>query len=66
MSQNNQKAIALIFKSKQKQQNLTEQQSYQKSEAQVPRHNTKVNNRSFHAPIDYVFPKLKSGDRLHL
>ena len=53
-----------VFKSNQKQQNLTEQQSLQKSEAQVPTHNIKINDKPFHPPTGYVFPKSKSGDRL--
>ena len=46
MSQNNQKSITQSFKSNQKQQNLTEHQSSQKSGAQLPTHYTKINDLS--------------------
>ena len=57
MSQNNQKSITQFFKSNQKQQNLTPQRPSQKSEAQVPTHNIKINDKPFHPPADCVFPK---------
>ena len=64
MSQNNQKSITHFLKSNQKQQNFLGHESPQKSEAQVPTHKIKVNDKPFHPPTAYVFSKSKSGNRL--
>ena len=57
MNQDKEKSITQFFKSNQKQQNLMEQQSSQKSEAQVvATHNIKISDEPFDPPIDYVFP----------
>ena len=41
-----------------------EQQSLEKSEAQVPMQYSKINDKPFPPSTDYVFSKSKNGDQL--